>query len=227
MLFAFEGTGDFDHNRANFIPQNGFIWQFVKSYAPKGFLHYVPGPTLSGSNVNEIFTDACNAVDERLNRKNELIDVVGYSRGGYLAIAFARYLQLQHGLTVNFLGLFDPVSYMSWVKPPYGKDVIPGNIKSVAYSYRDPQVGSRSSWGNAGTSYEPGIGNYVELPFMTSHSGMGGWPGAGDVSAEKNQDEWRAAKRAGEWMTGQARNSGLSLGLLMPHRWSGPQAGPE
>jgi hypothetical protein len=228
MLFAFEGTGDFSHNRANFIPQNGFIWQFVKGYVPKGFAHYVPGPTLSGSNLNGIFKEACAVLDGRLaNNRSERIDVVGYSRGGYLAIAFARYIQLQHRLTVNFMGLFDPVSYMSSLDERYGQDAIPGNIRSVAYTWRNPQTGSRSSWGNAGNSCETGIASYAEQAFMTSHSGMGGWPGAGDVTAERNQDEWREAKRLAWWMTGQAQSCGVFSGQLMPHRWAGDQEGPD
>jgi hypothetical protein len=228
MLFAFEGTGDFGHNRANFIPQNGFIWQFVKGYVPKGFSHYVPGPTLSGSNLGGIFKEACVVLDARLaNKRTERIDVIGYSRGGYLAIAFARYIQLQHKLTVNFMGLFDPVSYMSSLDSRYGGDAIPGNLRYCAYTWRNPATGSRSSWGNAGNSCETGIGYYAEQAFMTSHSGMGGWPGAGDVSAEENESEWKEAKRMGSWMAGHAQAAGVLSGLLMPHRWLSDQEGPE
>ena len=228
MLFAFEGTGDFDHNRANFIPQNGFIWQFVKGYVPKGFAHYVPGPTLSGSNLKKIFREACDALNAQLrSRSSENIDVVGYSRGGYLAIAFARYIQIEIGRQVNFMGLFDPVSYMSSLDEKYGQDIIPSNIVTCAYTWRNPGVGSRSSWGNAGNSYEPGIRHYSEQSFMTSHSGMGGWPGAGDVTAEQNQDEWREAKRLGSWMTSQAQSASVFSGNLMPHRWMGSQEGPD
>ncbi len=226
MLFAFEGTGDFSHNRANFIPQNGFIWQFTKGYVPKGFAHYVPGPTMSGSNLTSIFNDSVAILDSRLrNNRQERIDVVGYSRGGYLAIAFTRYIQLEHNLKVNFLGLFDPVSYMSSLPDRYGADTIPNNIITCAYTWRNPQVGSRPGWGNAGNSYEPGIRHYREQSFMTSHSGMGGWPGAGDVSAKLNDSEWREAKRLGAWMTEQAR--AVFAGMLMPHRWIGDQEGPD
>jgi hypothetical protein len=222
MLIAFEGTGDSFVQRADFRPQNGFISQFVRNYNPrKGKAYYLSGPCLHGGNCGAIMNDGCRAIEQELRNGDEEINIIGYSRGGFSAIATARYVGLVHGKTVNFLGLFDAVK-MAGLSGAYDTDALPGNIRYVYHAFRNPAAGSRTSgvlnqWGNTGYLVEKGVWTLEKAMFMTSHSGMGGWPGAGDV--KENESEWPESKRAGSWMSGFAMRHGLIGAPLVPTTW--------
>src|SRR5262249_33794811 len=96
MLIGIEGTGTNWAVRANFSAQRGFIWQFLMNYAPgHGSVHYFSGPCLHGENCLAIMGDAVRAVEAELraDAKQE-INIIGYSRGGFIAMAVARHVGL-------------------------------------------------------------------------------------------------------------------------------------
>jgi hypothetical protein len=218
MLIAFEGTGQSMMDRADFSFQNGFIHQFVQQYAGPGRSHYFAGPSIHGGNCGGIMNDACRTIEAALRfNKDEPINIVGYSRGGFISVAVARYVGVVHKKTVNFLGLFDAVK-MTYLSGPYETDQIPGNVRYVCHAFRNPRVRSRTNWGNTAWGVEAGVWQYHKAMFMASHAGMGGWPSSGDVT--NNTDEWRESQRAGMWMTKYARQFGVRLaGLLAPRTW--------
>lgn len=228
MLMAFEGTGDESHERAKFIRQNGYVWQFCKFYLAKSGspAHYVPGPQTDGLNLYTIFMEARAFFDTWLKRpaSQRRVDIIGYSRGGYLAMGMARYVGKKHGMRVNFLGLIDPVRMGSLMVEGYDTHEVSGNVDFLFRYTRDTRTGSRSSWGNTGYLLESGIGTVDQATFMTSHSGMGGWPGGGDLSLSDNGDEiaesWRAARR----ITQVAGAKELISGSLKPLPWNEAQS---
>ena len=228
MLIAFEGTGGevsqlfppiFVGVRADFRPYNSYIWQFCQGYRSDkpAFAQYVTGPRTDGLNMMDVFEDGKDVVDSKLKANHDRrIDIIGYSRGGFAAMALARYVGYVHSRRVNFLGLFDPVR-MSNLYGQYNNNAISGNCDTVCVIMRNAKTGSRSSWGNTGGSLEAGVKSYSHAYFMTSHSGMGGWPGGGDVTLSQNGDEMSESVRAGAFMAAAAGAAGVFSGRLWPH----------
>lgn len=226
MLLAFEGTGPSPFARNDLSCYNGYIVQFARNYTGKGKAQYFPGPSGHGFNCGAIMNDGCQFIESKLREGDEEINLVGHSRGAYVAMSVARYLSLVHKKTVNFLGLFDPVA-MAALAGPYNTNVIPGTCRYVYVAFRHPDVGSRPGWGYTGTIAEPGPWDYQTKKFMTSHSGVGGFPSPNDVDynhvssggvlpAVKNQDEMSEAQQVGIWMSNFAIQRGLLNSTLVP-----------
>jgi len=225
MLFAFEGTGSEFGGfpvvvgvRADFRAHDSFVWQFCKGYVSDfpQFAQYIPGPRGDGLNVDVCFGEACGILDAKMRvYPKARLDIVGYSRGGFLAMSLARYAAMVHHRRVHFLGLFDAVR-MCKLWGGFDTDVVPGNVDYVCHVIRNPQVGSHLDWGNTGQGYESGVKKYDQDLFMTSHSGMGGWPGGGDVKVYQNQSEKAESERAGTYMATSAAQRGVFSGSLTP-----------
>jgi pimeloyl-ACP methyl ester carboxylesterase len=230
MLAAIEGTGESWSSRADYHLQNGFIPQFFRRYSGRGNARYFAGPSVSGSECPQILDEVCRFIEGEIRTGDEEINLVGYSRGGFIAICVARYFSIQK-TPVNFLGLFDavrmtvmPAASMSpgldvpadpiETPGPYQTNTIPGNVRYCYHAIRDPLVGSRTSWGNTAYDQEPGIWEFEKKKFMTSHSGMGGLPGGGDVP-DSAREEIESA-RVGSWMSQYAMKHGLLTRKLVP-----------
>lgn len=106
------------------------------------------------------------------------VNLIGHSRGGLAVIEVARRLRdFNPSIAVNFLGLFDAVDRYLY----FDGDSIPANVKYAYHAIRDPKVGSRSSFGNTGTSVENhGATLYVPKIFKATHGALGGDPVGGD-----------------------------------------------
>ena len=133
-----------------------------------------------------------DAVSQALQaNEHEEIDMVGHSRGGAIVI-WAAWTLLHDppmspcgrklGANIHFMGLYDAVNMYLWVST----DRIPPNVGYVAHARRDPADGSRSSWGNTGTS---GGQHYTEKFFWCTHSGMGGDPWGGDHPSQMTEQQ--------------------------------------
>lgn len=96
------------------------------------------------------------------------IVLIGHSRGGLVVTNVAR--MLSPLIRVYFMGLYDSVDREGCLD---GMNV--ENVKYVAHARRNPEVGSRWSFGNTSLNY---IGvdnaNEAEMKFYTSHGGIGG-----------------------------------------------------
>jgi hypothetical protein len=67
---------------------------------------------------------------------------------------------------VDFLGLFDAVDRV------WGPDgAVIRNVRLTYHALRDPEIGSRPTFGNAGRA---SASRYIERHFRTSHGGIGG-----------------------------------------------------
>ncbi len=94
------------------------------------------------------------------------IILVAHSRGGLAATVLAK--MLAPIVRVYFLGLYDSVSRQPCLD---GQTV--ENVQHVVHAMRDPDVGSRYTFGNTSTQYSTGT-DYTQQKFTTSHGGIGG-----------------------------------------------------
>ena len=91
--------------------------------------------------------------------------IVGHSRGGLVATLLAR--MLSPIVRVYFLGLYDSVD-----REPCLDGTLIENVRIVFHARRNPDVGSRWSFGNTSTQHR--VDHYEESYFYTSHGGIGG-----------------------------------------------------
>lgn len=88
--------------------------------------------------------------------------------------------------------LFDAVN-MTWFDGSLAVsdiDRLPTNIVRCVHAMRDPNAGSRTSWGNCGTT--PSIPNQlIQFKFWGSHAALGGTPGTGDLEYYRLRDPVR------------------------------------
>ncbi|GGB00691.1 hypothetical protein [Puia dinghuensis] len=91
--------------------------------------------------------------------------VVGHSRGGLIATVLAH--MLSPAVRVYFLGLYDAVG-----REPCLDGATIDNVKIVFHARRNPDVGSRTIFGNTATMHR--VEQYEESFFYTSHGGIGG-----------------------------------------------------
>ena len=98
---------------------------------------YLLGPNAPGLDAELILQTAYYWVCRKLKRKCEPLDIIGWSRGGFLANELARKLDKEGCRTVGvgrlfpvirFLGMYDPVD-MSPVVGDWGREKVPSNVK--------------------------------------------------------------------------------------------------
>lgn len=92
--------------------------------------------------------------------------LIGHSRGGLAVTALAR--MLSPLVRVYFMGLYDSVDRQGCLD---GMNV--ENVKYVAHARRNPEVKSRTYFGNTSLKYI-GVDHAEEQFFYTSHGGIGG-----------------------------------------------------
>lgn len=94
------------------------------------------------------------------------IVLIGHSRGGLVVTNIAR--MLSPLVQVYFMGLYDSVDREGCLDAMKVE-----NVKYVAHARRNPEVGSRSYFGNTSLKYI-GVEHAEERFFYTSHGGIGG-----------------------------------------------------
>jgi hypothetical protein len=94
------------------------------------------------------------------------IVLIGHSRGGLVVTEIAR--MLSPIVKVYFMGLYDSVDREGCLD---GMSV--ENVKYVAHARRNPEVHSRTYFGNTSLKYI-GVDHAEEQFFYTSHGGIGG-----------------------------------------------------
>lgn len=101
-----------------------------------------------------------------LSMNDVKVVLVGHSRGGLAVTVLAK--MLAPLVRVYFLGLYDSVSRQPCLD---GGSI--ENVQHVFHAMRDPETGSRPSFGNTSTQYSRGT-DYYQQKFTTSHGGIGG-----------------------------------------------------
>ncbi|MEO5682176.1 MAG: hypothetical protein ABIQ88_06010 [Chitinophagaceae bacterium] len=103
---------------------------------------------------------------QALSTEDVKIVLLGHSRGGLAATVLAK--MLAPVVRVYFLGLYDSAS-----RQPCLDGTTIENVQHVYHALRDPEVGSRPSFGNTSTQYSQPV-EYYQQKFRTSHGGVGG-----------------------------------------------------
>ncbi len=134
-LYAFDGT--WNKNRPRDAKDTNVV-KFHGAYA--GNKWYVEGPGTRFGWVGKLFggvfgaggkqrvEEACKELEKNFRKGDEIIDIVGFSRGGALALDFANTIHSQGVLgksapEIRFVGVWDVV-------PSFG---IPGNDTNLGY----------------------------------------------------------------------------------------------
>ena len=128
MLFAFDGTWNKD-NPGNEHDTN--VCWFANGYTEKSL--YIPGVGtrfgmlgqavggMTGAGGRTRIDEAMRDLAINLETGDEIIDVVGFSRGAALAVHFCNQVERRHGLPIRFLGIWDCV-------PSFGLASVDANI---------------------------------------------------------------------------------------------------
>jgi hypothetical protein len=205
MLLAFEGTGmqmwggTSKKGLEDLSGTGSFVWRFsLLCNEDKNLVRYFPGPNVQGSNCDDIFEQAKTHYRE-LKKSNAIggstkINLVGYSRGAYIAMCFARFLEI-NDISVNFLGMFDPVSVDLSMEgiiadgSRWKEMRIPNNVKNCYIAARSPVTGSRKTTMNSiGKKYEDGR-DVLREEFPGSHAAIGGFPNQAGVGDAPNSGQ--------------------------------------
>lgn len=159
LLIGFEGTGSQMWGTTDWIygplGTRSFIKRCVDRATEPDFAKYMAGPDAGGRELGNILSDAKNFYDIKKMQTDRIgeglrVSLVGYSRGGHIAICLARMLQLE-GVKVKFLGLFDAVArdFTGAMPKEYRTDKIPTNV-SVCYHAVRRANHSRQWFSNTG-----------------------------------------------------------------------------
>ena len=185
FLIGFEGTGEQDFGTTNWATnaygKRSFVNRCCQRATEPEFAKYMAGPDMAGRELGNILSDAIDFYDlksRQVARNNEglKVSIVGYSRGGYLALCFAKYLQTI-GEKVKFLGLFDAVArdFTGSMMENYRIYKVPSNV-SVCYHALRRRHHSREWFDNTGLDVESTDTAFKPKEFGGTHAAMGGFP---------------------------------------------------
>lgn len=222
VLIVIDGTGSTDWfaDRKSFDQttnrRKSHSHNFFRDYplAKGESAYFLHGPiyTTFGEDCPKIFEQATKYLDRELTiDPTQTINIVGHSRGGFVALQLAWYLKSK-GYRVNFLGLYDAVDRT----PTMGSDHrIPSNVDHAAHAIRNPNVGSRKAFGNADGGPEDltKMKSCERELFFGTHAAIGGAPWSSNEklkATSKSIDEY-VAKEVDIWMRERARKAGIDM----------------
>jgi len=214
MLIIVDGTGNADDEKYRKECKGSFCRQLRRhSHA-----HYIRGPSLWGWETSVI----ADKVVERARLRSGGGDLMlaGHSRGGCAVILAAKRLQAE-GVKIAAMFLFDAVD-MQGADMSLSRE-IPGNVGYVAHarSARDLTFWVHNPKKSRFYFYNTGLGladhpeNYVEKPFVGSHSAIGGLPWK-DIPSDVG-----TVNQTAEWMNRHLADHGVRDVKL---HWSGEYA---
>lgn len=220
LLVAIDGTDSESWRKRSKTTgrTNSHVRNFYEDYVmsagdSKLYLHG-PNAKITGADCRNIHDKAMSWINERLSKNSsQQVNLVGHSRGGYIAMEVAREL-VENGVRVNYLGLYDPVD----MAPGYGKKETVPAVDFAVRVMAMPGVGSRLYFNTADGGFEGSSRNeaYSDAYVKATHGGIGGdsWEGdrvvptlfgmtkEKDISGSINADLTvrRKAKQAGIWL---------------------------
>ena len=186
MLYAFDGTWNKD--KPGTEHDTNVAW-FAQAYTEPSF--YIPGVGtrfgilgqvvggMTGAGGRTRVDDALRALAANLDAGDEVIDVVGFSRGAALAVHFCNQVERRYPLPIRFLGIWDCV-------PSFGIAAVDANIgwdlelpDNVLKCYHALALDERRQTFhlhrlNANVEHSQQEGRLYELWFRGVHSDVGG-----------------------------------------------------
>jgi hypothetical protein len=214
ILVAIDGTGDNLDQTATWEPcdmRASFVRR-IYANCPFQDKKYFTGPDLLGGLCGDIFERAVSYVKEiraRNPAQDQVLDLIGYSRGAYLCMCVARHFEdPKFGVHVNYLGLFDAVARTDFGMGP-SSELIPPTVRVCYHAHRDLRAGSRLMFGTTGMFAEKGV-QFEKRRFFATHAAMGGMPWRGDHPARITEAQDRqSASQVGTWMAATAAKHGI------------------
>jgi pimeloyl-ACP methyl ester carboxylesterase len=187
MLAAIDGTGPYFDSSYDAKMKNSFVRRIANQSQVPNTVYY-RGPDTSGlSAPGKLIPPITIAFDvvRAVAAGDTKVFLVGYSRGGAMAINVAAILAGQN-IEVEGLFLFDAVDRSLEL----AVSSIPRNVRHAYHATRMPSAGSRFIFGNCGTD-GTAAGEFLMRRFLTTHAGMGGVPWgedgvAGAIRREQN-----------------------------------------
>jgi len=210
------------------------------------------GPTVSGSGFFDQLVDQFQVASQMRSIESQVlsfirvhwqanpdrrIDIIGHSRGGYVAMEVARALSLgainEQIVDVRFLGLYDPVD----MALGYGvAETVPSNVETAAVIYaagtseeisaassiiivdtvavfderRSRDIFNRADHGPESTNTD-----FDQIWIFATHSGIGGAPWEGDMPAGHTETNDRAkAVQSDQFIRNKAISEGVPINLV-------------
>ncbi len=180
MLVAVDGTGPWNDETYRREMSGSFVSKIYNLFQGSE-KHYRRGPTLLGLETGPIANEYADVIlrQYKQTKKNGgefKLYLTGYSRGAASVIGVAYLLSnYEPEIKVDFMALFDAVDR----SPIMTADTIPSNVKMCYHAIRDQNAGSRTYFGNCGTTADhPAV--ILKRTFFATHAGMGGIPWTGD-----------------------------------------------
>ncbi|MHB0961179.1 MAG: RHS repeat domain-containing protein [Pirellulaceae bacterium] len=193
-----------------------FWREYARVYNEGSF--YFDGPDEDvGLSTRSIFRKALNTTLCELERTpNQEINIIGHSRGGYIAVELAAALK-EEGYRVNFLGLYDPVDMDISVNLVDFDIEIPSNVDHAAIAIRDRRGGSRAVFNTVNPAAEDAskMKLFVHQKFFGTHAALGGAPWLGDTTGlhkdlTRPVDE-QCSANVDRWMRQHAATAGIGF----------------
>ena len=228
MFIGIDGTGPRSNNAYEIEFQDSFVNKLYRNCSLRdAYSVYRRGPTLWGFESTSISSEVVNFVKKVVqNYGDNRICMGGYSRGGAICIDVAQRLQRDTSLDVEIecMVLFDAVDRAPGIDASY----IPENVQYAYHAMRDPKLGSRSYFGNCGTTINS-PGKLEMRYFLATHAALGGMPGTGDSTRtvpkykrhgriefiEKEiiseGDDKDGSRRVREWVQSKIQRHGLYI----------------
>ena len=198
-----------DHPGGN--TTNSHVYDFYRRFNTMGGRkEYFEGPAIAGEDVGRIKREVVFFVkNEVLEKPDARIVLVGWSRGGHIAIEVAR--ELKGKREVYFLGLYDAVDKTfeldRW-DVPFGPSRQIENTLFAFHAVRSLLRMDRVWMGHAGVRKSPGV-RYEELECDTTHGAIGGILPNGKTFQDRLDCMW--GQKAHEWILENARKLRLHV----------------
>ena len=161
------------HKEQRGVITGSFVANIVRNSGAQ-VKEYFPGPNIYGSNCLNIFVEAWEWFEKNKPSEKPQICLVGYSRGGYIALCMAE-LMRKKGHDVQYLGLFDPVSRDASLRD-HKVETISSNVVNVSVACRSAVIGSRNlSMNYIGKKTDSGVSVSRQI-CPGSHGAVGGFP---------------------------------------------------
>jgi uncharacterized protein (DUF2235 family) len=221
MLFAFDGTWNKDKPGTEHDTNVGWF-----SQAYTGSSLYVPGVGtrfgilgqvvggITGAGGRTRIHDALDALEASLENGDEVIDVVGFSRGAALAVHFCNQVEKRYPYAIRFLGIWDcvPSFGIASIDANIGWDLeLPDNVQKCYHALALDE--RRNTFHlhrlNANVDHVDQDGRLFELWFRGVHSDVGGGNDNPSLSSIALAWMFRSAEKHGIGLKAEAIKANL------------------
>jgi hypothetical protein len=171
MIFGVDGTGPYGNKAYASAMKGSFVAQLCSPSTPNVKWYWRGPDQLDTYGRGPSPESVADVIRQYVTPRSQgKVYLTGYSRGGATVLDAAVILK-DHDIPVEAIFLFDAVTRSPWLRG----DVVPENVRYCYHAMRNPEAGSRNSFGNSPAKPADGV-TYEDERFWTTHGGMGGAP---------------------------------------------------